>query len=328
MLEENSNFYRWSDIDTLPPNDPVFDLSIHSLTKLQPYRDMSSLLRTIPDLATFRTAHRFIRAWAKHRGIYAARFGYLGGVHITMMLSRLCKLYFHDAPIITAADIICTFFKHYAEFDWDNEIVYDSLFFKGKKPRYRRYPNEPMVILTLHAPIMNVARAASVPSQRTIVEELRRADQLLSGDEIMWSSVINGPGDGSTTGLDDGAREFLKTYSTYVKINVQYWGLSLAKGSALVGWLESRCLYLLVGKFQSPLSLILVHISNSTQTSTESSLRSTPESGHQDSHQTTQCHPLEIRNIKAATLSASQDRRLGDQSPEARTSASKRTMHF
>lgn len=243
---------RWFDLSKLPPNDPLFDLSIHSLTKLQPYRDMPHLLRTIPDLAVFRTAHRFIRAWAKYRGIYAAKFGFLGGIHITMMLSRLCKLYFHDAPVLTAADIICTFFRHFAEFDWNNEIVYDPFFFKHK-PRYRRYPNEPMVILTLHAPILNVARAVSIPSQRTIVEELKRAD-LLSGEEILWSSVIICSEQGSVADLDEGAHEFLKDYSSYIKVNVQYWGLSLAKGSALVGWLESRCLRLLVGKLPYSIS--------------------------------------------------------------------------
>src|SRR2546430_4211630 len=49
-----------------------------------------------------------------------------------------------------------------------------------------------------------------------------------------------------------GAHGFLKSYNSYIKINVQYWGLSLAKGSSVVGWLESRCLALLVGKFFSP----------------------------------------------------------------------------
>lgn len=165
-----------------------------------------------------------------------------------MMLSRLCKLYFREAVVITAANIICTFFKHYAEFDWDNEILYDPFFFKAKKPRYRRYVNESMVILTLHAPVINVARAISVPSRRTILDELERADALLSGDdgEVSWADVMGGIGDRGDARSDD---EFLKAYNSYVKINVQYWGLSLAKGSTLVGWLEARCLRLLVGKF-------------------------------------------------------------------------------
>ena len=159
------------------------------------------------------------------------------------MVSRLCKLYFREAGVITAADIIATFFKHYAKFDWEKEILYDPFFFKSSKPRYRRYVNESMVILTMHAPVINVARAISVPSQRTIVDELKRADQLLSGNvDVSWSTIIG----------EVGGDEFLKAYNSYAKINVQYWGLSLAKGSALVGWLESRCLRLLVGKFSRP----------------------------------------------------------------------------
>ncbi|KAL1953502.1 hypothetical protein VTO42DRAFT_2755 [Malbranchea cinnamomea] len=234
---------KWSDIHILPSDDPVFDLSVHALSKFQPYRDMAYLQRTIPDFATFRTAYRFIRVWAKLRGIYAAKFGYLGGIHIVLMLSCLCKLYFHDASIITAADIICTFFKHYSNFDWEIEILYDPFFFK-EKPRYRRYPNESMVMLTLHSPVLNVARAVSAPSYRTIVEELKRADRILSQDNMTWLAICGIKG--SSIDSDGGAHEFLEGYNNYIKINVQYWGLSLAKGSALVGWVESRCLRLLV----------------------------------------------------------------------------------
>jgi poly(A) polymerase Pap1 len=217
------------------------------LTKLQPFLDQKNIQRTVPDLAAFRTAHRFLRSWAKQRGIYAAKFGYLAGIHITMMLSRVCKLLFRNAGTITAADIIATFFRHYADFDWDHEFLYDPIFFKARKPKYRRYVNEPMVILTLFPPVINVARAVSVPSGRTIVEELKRVAELLEQPDMTWSTLSGGAA----------ADEFLKSYSSYVKVNVRYWGISLSKGSALLGWLESRCLRLLVGMRVGSTSIVL-----------------------------------------------------------------------
>ena len=233
----------------LPESDPTFYLPIQSLGKLAPFRDLDYLKRTIPDLATFRIAHRFIRAWATQRGIYSSKFGYLGGIHITLMLSRVCKLLFRDAGAVTAADIICTFFHHYANFDWEAQMVFDPFFYK-KQPRQHQPAREPLVILGLHAPRVNVAHTASFPSARTVIEELKRADRLTSGANTAWSEIIGNSGtEWAASGRPGAANEFLGSYNSYIKINVQYWGVSLIKGIALVGWLESRCVPLLVGMF-------------------------------------------------------------------------------
>jgi poly(A) polymerase Pap1 len=221
---------------------------MQALTKLNSYRDLTDLLLAIPNLDPFRLAHRFIKVWAQHRGIYASRFGYLGGFHITLMLSRICKLLAgrrREGKItmpgtVIAADIICTFFNHYANFNWEKEMVVDEEF-AGQQRRYRRGAREVMVIVSLHAPRVNVARAASLPAVRTVVGELRRADGMVGEQGVSWLRLIGGTG-------KEGAGEFLGAYKSYIKINVQYWGLSLAKGSSLVGWLESKCVVLLVGK--------------------------------------------------------------------------------
>lgn len=233
----------------MPPQDPLFDLPILSLSKLQSFRDLDYLQRTIPDLAAFRTAHRLIRTWAQQRGVYSSKFGYLGGIHITLMLSRICKLLFRGTGAMTAPDIICTFFKHYANFDWKTQMVFDPFFYK-QQPPYHRSTREPMVILGLHAPRINVAHTTSSPSVRTLIDEFNRANTLLSQTGITWPGFCGGQAmEGPMANQPSGIHEFLKSYLSYIKINVQYWGLSVAKGSTLVGWLESRCVQLLVGRF-------------------------------------------------------------------------------
>ncbi|KAK2767635.1 hypothetical protein FQN54_003793 [Arachnomyces sp. PD_36] len=232
----------WPSVIQLPESNPAFYLPIQSLGKLAPFRDLDYLQRTIPDLAAFRIAHRFIKAWATHRGIYSSKFGYLGGIHITLMLSRVCKLLFRDAGAVTASDIICTFFHHYANFDWKTQMVFDPFFYK-EQPRPHQSAREPMVILGLHAPRVNVAHTASLPSTKTVIEELKRAERLLSDAEVTWPKLI---GDAENESQVEGEHEFLNAYSSYIKINVQYWGVSPTKGNLLVGWLESRCVPLLV----------------------------------------------------------------------------------
>jgi hypothetical protein len=173
------------------------------------------------------------------------------------MLSRICKLLFREAGALTAADIVCMFFNHYANFDWKTQMVFDPFFYK-QQPRYHRSAREPMVILGLHTPVVNVADTASVPSVRTLVKELKRADHLLSEVGITWPKILGGKEkEGMVEDLTSGAHEFLRSYNSYVKISVHYWGLSLAKGSTLVGWLESRCVLLLVGRFLCPFPHLL-----------------------------------------------------------------------
>ncbi|KKZ64259.1 hypothetical protein EMCG_09757 [[Emmonsia] crescens] len=233
---------RWLEVPQLPRSNPLFDLALLPLMKLQPYRDQAYLQRTIQNPATFRLLHRIIKAWAKHRGIYSSKFGYLGGIHITMMLSRLLKLLPPNPG--SAADILCTFFNHYGNFNWKEDVAYDPIFHK-KPPRYHRTPREGMVILTLHTPVMNVARSSSIPAMKTIVDEMKRAENLISEGNASWTELVEIEPKTGKSALSSFADEFLKSYNSYIKINVQYWDLSLAKGSSLVGWLESRCLVLL-----------------------------------------------------------------------------------
>ncbi|KAH9897260.1 hypothetical protein F4778DRAFT_744990 [Xylariomycetidae sp. FL2044] len=225
----------WPYAMQLSPADPVFSLSTQILAKLKPVRDLFYMRRTLPDPATFRTAYYLVRYWAKRRGIFSAKFGYLGGIHISVLLSRVHKMLSHDGRPISVPTILTTFFNHYANFDWKNKMVFDPFF--HKRLRYLRTTREPMVILGFHGPNLNTAHAASRPSVRTISEEFKRADALLSHEGMTWSSFL---------GRDVAAEEFLTTYRSYVKIDAQFWGVSLAKGSGFVGWLESRCVALLV----------------------------------------------------------------------------------
>ena len=236
----------WPDVLQLPPSDPCFDLPIQSLTKLQPLRDIDYLQRTIADLASFRLAHRLIKLWAVKRGIYSSRFGYLGGIHITLLLSRICKLLYREASHITAADIVMTFFGHYAHFDWDSSMVYDP-FFHDQEPRYRRMAREPVVILSLHRPLINVAHTASVPSRMTLQSEFKRANRILSAATTpSWPALIGGD-EGEKAGSEvSPASQFLASFTSFIKLDVHYWGMSAGKGAALLGWLESRCALLLV----------------------------------------------------------------------------------
>ncbi|KAI1828464.1 DUF455 domain-containing protein [Xylaria intraflava] len=225
----------WPHVMKLPPTDPVFALPTQTLMKLKPARDMYYIRRTIPDYAVFRTAHHLIRHWAKQRGIYSGKFGLLNGIQISILLSRVYKLVSHEGQSVPLLSLLRTFFKHYANFDWSAQLAFDPFF--HQQLRYVRTVKEPMAILGFHPPSLNTALNASLPSVRTISNEFQRADKLLSQEGMAWATFLS---------KTSGSAEFLSTFKTFVRIDAQFWGVSLAKGSGFVGWLESRCIMLLV----------------------------------------------------------------------------------
>lgn len=225
----------WPAMLTLPPTDPIFAVSPNTLEKLKPLRDLHHLKQTVPDMATFKLAFQTIKCWAKQRGIYAAKFGYLGGIQISMLLSRVLKLSFEDGPI-TAPTILTTFYHHYAGFDWKSDVVFDPFFHKHLS--YVRTQREHMAILGFHGPKLNTAQTASAAAVHVISEEFKRADVLLSESGMTWPRFLR---------EDTGALEFLNAYPHYAQITVQFWGPSLAKGSQFLSWLEDRCTLLVNG---------------------------------------------------------------------------------
>ncbi|KAK4193903.1 nuclear poly(A) polymerase 1 [Podospora australis] len=216
----------------LPPKDPVWSLAAQTLNKLKPLRDVDYLRRSLPDLPSFRLAHRFIKTWARSRGVYSSRFGFLSGIQISILLSRVVKFIAPSSPSVE--DILTTFFSHYATFDWAKQMAYDPFFHRNLT--FTRSFREPLAILGFSPPVLNTATAATVPSVRTLSREFASAyPSLLSSPS--WSSFLSNTG---------GSRAFLTQFKTCIKLDLQYWGLSLPKGSSYLGWFESRTALILV----------------------------------------------------------------------------------
>lgn len=243
-------FTSWPAVMKRPPTDPIWALPSLTLLKLKPARDMAYLSRSIPDLVQFRLAYLLIKSWAKGKGIYAAKFGYLGGIHIFALLVPVCKMLFKQEGTVSASDLVVTFFHHYAHFDWANNIVFDPFF--HKRLRYVRTPREPLCLLGWHGPYLNTALAASGPTMKTIAAEFRAADKRLGRDGVTWPEFLGLPDHGAPGANvapgSGGATEFLQAFRSYVRLDAHYWGRSLERRNAFVGWLGSRCVSVLVGK--------------------------------------------------------------------------------
>lgn len=225
---------NWNSALQLPGSHPIWTMSSQTLNKLKAIRDIDYIARSVPDIVQFRVAHRLIKTWAKKCGIYSAKYGYLGGIQIAILLARVYKMLAQRNADLLVSDVLGTFFKHYAAFNWNNDLVYDPLFHKN--PAYRRTSREPLAILGYFPPALNTTLNASLPTVQTIAQELRRADENLRTHGMTWSRFLG----------KDGSTDFLGSFKSFIQISVQFWGGSLTKGRGFVGWVESRCVSLLV----------------------------------------------------------------------------------
>lgn len=144
---------------------------------------------------------------------------------------------------MTAGQVLKLFFEDYEGFKYEEEDVSDPDFGSshGGKKYQRSGFREPFAITTMHAPMVNVAHGASKHTLKTLRDEILLANEKL-GRNCGWDAVT-GRGDG------EAEREFLNGFGNFVKIDLQYWGKNIPRGRSLVGWIESRCVTLLVGKF-------------------------------------------------------------------------------
>ncbi|KAM3518108.1 hypothetical protein NHJ13051_008427 [Beauveria bassiana] len=240
---------KYPRVMNLPSDHPEFALPVQTLAKLKPARDLYYLLRSIPDLAKFRVAFLFIKAWASSRGIFGARFGLLSGIHITVLLVPICKQLATNPTAVSTTDILTTFFSHYADFEWETHVVLDP--FYHKELRYHRTSREPFCLLGWHAPALNTAMAASTSTVKLIAAEFSKANSLLSQPGATWGAIIGPVGTAAS-----GVRDFLQNFKNYLRIDARFWGPSPSNGRKFLSWLQSRCVAVLADMTRKAPSLL------------------------------------------------------------------------
>lgn len=219
-------------------------MPVPALRTLNAHRDVLALQKTLPSLDNFRIVHRALKLFLDLHGLIGARFGFLGGFHLSILLARVCRLL---PPLATPAQILRVFFHTYARWDWERDTVTVPVPGVGMGTYRRSMTREPMCVLTVEKPMVNTTGNANFHSLEVIKSAFKFADaSMVNG--LSWSEICVGR-DGSPP-----FRRFVKGYKTFVKIEINYWGSSCMKGRALVGWLESRFVNVRLFHFQSALS--------------------------------------------------------------------------
>jgi poly(A) polymerase len=190
----------------------------------------------VPNFESFLKLVRCVRLWAKRRGLYSNKMGYLGGVNCNILAAFTCQLYPNAAP----STLLKKFFEVYKDWDWNTPIALTHLYDAqlGYEIWDRSYGSNRfhvMPILTPAYPSMNSTVSVSYNTLEVMQEEIATAFDavlaVLARDGQGWDEVF-APSD------------FAVAHSRYLAAEVYVQGVPEHLSGELLrswsGYVESR----------------------------------------------------------------------------------------
>lgn len=170
----------------VPDNLDINGISIirnvdqESVTNINGRRVTDRILEIVPDVEVFRVALRFVKLWAKKRGVYGNVLGYLGGVNWALLVAFTYKSF----PMCTASMLIMNFFKLFSYWTWPTPVLLEKLEnnsiglpnWDARSNYYER--SQVMPIITPAYPAFNSSYSVSENTLQIMVGELHRASKL------------------------------------------------------------------------------------------------------------------------------------------------------
>ena len=89
-----------------------------SIVSLNGARVTDTLFQITHDLPRFRLVLRFVKHWAKRRGIYSNVLGFLGGISWEILVAYVSNLH----PTVSSPMLLCLVWKHFHEWTWPTPV--------------------------------------------------------------------------------------------------------------------------------------------------------------------------------------------------------------
>jgi poly(A) polymerase len=204
------------------------DVDPQTTSSLNGVRVSNMILKLVPNCEAFRLVLRFIKIWARERGIYGNVYGYLGGVNCALLCAFICQRY----PKATASTLIVMFFQDLSYWNWA-EPIYINTPSKGPRTSWDNSPGsigrrEVMPIITPAYPAMNSMANATRSTRNRMVAEFKRGYKLVQ--KVLLS--------GEKWGIVTAPTRFFTNYPKYVEVDI--WATTKEDYGKWVGVVESR----------------------------------------------------------------------------------------
>lgn len=176
-------FVRLAD-NFVPANVDIFNDKILrnmdqvSVNCLKGPRDTDMIKKLIPKYENFVIVLRCIRKWAKAKGLYGNKFGYLGGINFNILVAFLCQLYPNASPSF----LLVRFFRIYSEmWKWPAPIMLNKVSNEAGEVWTKDIADrngDLMPIITPTYPAANSTANVSAETLRQMTREFKKANEM------------------------------------------------------------------------------------------------------------------------------------------------------
>lgn len=186
---------------------------------------------------------RCVRRWAKAKGLYGNKLGYLGGVNFNILVAHICQLY----PKASAFFLLTRFFSHFGiHWRWPepvqlNDIQSDPPDAYEQREVWSPKPYHHFPIITPAYPATNSSDKVSKHTREVMVDEMAKAWDVTK-------AIFKGVSDWDSLFENS---DFYLRYSHYLKCNIigtgddsdsRFWmGFCESRLVALPRYLENSC---------------------------------------------------------------------------------------
>ncbi|GAW81775.1 poly(A) polymerase PAP [Plasmodium gonderi] len=156
------------------------------------------ILSSVPNKEHFRNTLRFIKLWAKNRGIYSNILGFLGGISWALLTAKVCQLY----PNYNVSQLICKFFRVYSIWNWKYPVLIQNIKKYNNVDGLKNFPIwDPeknikdklhvMPIITPAFPCMNSTHNVTYCTRSILIDEFKRAHAIINYMELNPGANVN-----------------------------------------------------------------------------------------------------------------------------------------
>ncbi|TMW67486.1 hypothetical protein Poli38472_011106 [Pythium oligandrum] len=211
--------------DIVPKNLPIHSdrilagMDATSIRSISIPRVASLILELVPNGSAFRSCLRIIRLWAKRRGLYSNKAGFLGGISWTILVAFICQMF----PKATISSVVHRFFSVLSTWNWPTPILLSKPYdcsavdncIQWSPQNNHHDRGHLMPIITPGFPAVNSSVNVNVSTLRILQEELER------GKYIMDDMLAKGLSSPAVWQKLFAPSEFLVRYDHYLVIELR-----------------------------------------------------------------------------------------------------------
>ncbi|CAK9043319.1 unnamed protein product [Durusdinium trenchii] len=186
------------DVEDLVKDDEILrEMDDKSVRCINGYRVADKILNLVPNQEAFRETLRFVKCWARRRGIYSNVLGFFGGITWALLVARVCQLY----PNYCFSQLVNRFFRIYDQWNWSKPVMLCDIVesvpgisgFKVWNPKTSHADKQHLMpVITPAFPAMNSTHNVTETTKRILLDEFRRGYEVVKKVEqnkAAWKEV-------------------------------------------------------------------------------------------------------------------------------------------